>query len=87
MRVSDPREHELPDAGWIELEDAETGEHHLVYTGDPAFRKAYAALATESDDQLTSLVGRTGGEIIDVSTDEPFEAPLRRFFKRRSRRR
>ncbi|MFH0966233.1 MAG: DUF58 domain-containing protein [Methanobacteriota archaeon] len=38
IRVTDPRETELPDVGLIELEDAETGEQILVDTSDEFFR-------------------------------------------------
>ncbi len=32
ITVDDPREYQLPDAGWVELEDAETGQRLLVDT-------------------------------------------------------
>ena len=35
MRVVDPREVELPDAGVMVMQDAETGEQLLVDTSDP----------------------------------------------------
>src|SRR5690606_4141267 len=43
IRVSDPRERELPDAGFLELEDPETGEVALLDTGSRALRTAFAA--------------------------------------------
>src|SRR5438045_3629133 len=33
LRISDPREEDLPSVGLLELEDAETGEHLLLDTG------------------------------------------------------
>ena len=38
ITVDDPREHDLPDSGWIELEDAETGRRVLVDTGSREVR-------------------------------------------------
>jgi uncharacterized protein (DUF58 family) len=47
ITVDDPREYDLPDAGWVELEDAETGQRLLVDTvpyGVP-LRRAFAERA------------------------------------------
>ena len=41
IRLFDPREHELPDAGWIVVEDAETGELLSVDTSDREFRRRF----------------------------------------------
>src|SRR3954469_3451573 len=45
ITVDDPREHALPDAGWIELVDAESGEQVLVDTGNSTVRARFAELA------------------------------------------
>ena len=87
VRVRDPREVELPDAGLIELEDAETGEHVLVDTSDRDVREAFSRIADEEVQGLVSVIGRANGQLVEVSTEEPFEEPLRRFFARRDRRR
>ena len=39
IRLLDPREYELPDAGVIVVEDAETGEQLMVDSSDPEFRR------------------------------------------------
>lgn len=41
ISINDPRESEFPDAGLIELEDAETGTTHLVDSGSKQFRELY----------------------------------------------
>src|SRR5947209_18534071 len=43
VRLSDPREQELPAVGLVELEDAETGERLLVDTDNVALRESYRA--------------------------------------------
>ncbi len=50
IRLWDPREVELPDAGVIVVEDAETGGQLFVDTSDPAFRRRFrdAARAAKS---------------------------------------
>ena len=80
VRVTDPAEDALPDVGQVFLEDPETGEQVLVDTSDPAFRKAYA-------DAVAAADRRTGDDLrscrvpeVRVSTDEPYDRPLRRFY-------
>ncbi len=84
--LSDPREREIPKAGMIELEDAETGHRMLLDTSD---RRALAAFTEHTNarvqgqmDALTAM----GVDIIDVTTGEPYDRPLQRFFERRARR-
>ena len=84
--LSDPREREIPKAGMIELEDAETGHRMLLDTAD---RRALAAFTQHADarvqgqmDALTAM----GVDIIDVNTGEPYDRPLQRFFQKRARR-
>ncbi len=52
VRMVDPREHELPDAGLLYVQDAETGEVLLVDSSDPEFRRRLHALADEHDETI-----------------------------------
>jgi hypothetical protein len=45
VAIEDRRETELPDAGWLDLEDAETGSRRLVDTSDRQVRGRLRALA------------------------------------------
>ncbi len=85
--VTDPRELELPDAGLIELEDAETGELALVDTSDAGFRKRYAALAREREAKLRELFHSAGIDSIPVRNGKDPVRDLVVFFRRRERRR
>ncbi len=49
LRVVDPIDDELPDAGLIVVEDAETGEQLLVDSSDPLFRARFRAEASTSE--------------------------------------
>ena len=43
VRLVDPREYELPDAGLLFVQDAETGEQLLVDSSDPELRRRLRA--------------------------------------------
>ncbi len=44
INISDTRELEIPDIGYVQLEDEETGEQFLVNTSDDSFRETYKKL-------------------------------------------
>lgn len=81
IRITDMRERELPDIGYIELEDPETGEQLLVNTSDRQFRERYNRLVTESDAALAAGFSRAGIGTVPLLTNEPYEIPLKRFFR------
>ena len=60
VRVTDPREEELPAVGLLRVEDAETGERLLVDTSSRRVRDAYAAAAVQRREAVRQLarVGR-----------------------------
>lgn len=86
ISVTDPREHSLPDVGWITLEDAETGEQVLLNTKDIWTRNAYANLAEDQRNQFRKTVRSNGIDLLELSTDSSFVSPLIGFFRSRKRR-
>ncbi len=86
VKVSDPREAEIPDVGLIQLEDEETGEQLLVDTSDQSFRENYAKVVNEEEKRLNHLFNKNRIDVINISTDKSYELPLKRFFKIRERR-
>jgi uncharacterized protein (DUF58 family) len=87
IRVTDPREQELPDIGCVELEDPETGEQVLADTSDPAFRERFAAGVRAHGDELSRMFTKQGMRHISLQTTDPYEIPLARFFRSGKQRR
>ncbi len=86
LLVSDPREAELPDVGWITLEDAESGEQVVINTSDPEMRQAYMEQAKGRRDQINRAIRSSGVDLLELSTDDSYIPPLLNFFKIRMRR-
>ncbi len=86
MIVSDPREHSLPDVGWLTLEDAESRVQVELDTSDPAVRRGYAELASDRKKSLHRIIRSAGVDLLDLSTDESYVPPLLNFFGNRRRR-
>lgn len=86
LRVIDRREQQIPDIGLIELEDEETGEQLLVDTSDLEFRENYERQLKGYEETLFHSLRKIKVDVVNILTDEAFEAPLKRFFKLRLQR-
>lgn len=84
--MRDQNEEKIPDVGYIEIEDAETGEQMLVNTSDPSFRKEYSMLASKEDQRLTQLFRKCRVDGVRVHSHEDFFLILKRLFDLRKRR-
>jgi uncharacterized protein (DUF58 family) len=87
ISLSDPREIELPNAGYITFQDAETGELRSIDTGSAAVRKRFRQMGIARREMLRSQLIAAGVDQIDVSagTDD-YILDLVRFFRTRERR-
>jgi uncharacterized protein (DUF58 family) len=85
--LHDPRETELPEVGWIVLEDAETGDLIEVNTSDLRLQRMYAHQNRQRIERMRETFIRSGVDHFRVHTQEPYITALRAFFKQRERRR
>lgn len=86
ITVDDPRERALPDSGWIELADAETGERILVDAGNRLFRDRITRLAENRREQRRRGLAASGVDHLELDTATDYTVPLRRHFAARARR-
>ena len=86
VQISDPNEIELPNVGWITLEDPETGALETVNTSSRKVRRRYAERRTAWQSQLDATFKASGIDKIDLRTDQDYAPPLHSFFKRRAAR-
>jgi uncharacterized protein (DUF58 family) len=86
ITISDPRECELPDVGFITFRDAETDEIVEVDTRHPRVRALFREQAAGQTEKLSNRLRRAGVDQLPVITTEPYTTSLRRFFKTRERR-
>ena len=86
VRLSEQREESLPPLGYVEFEDAETGELFMANTSDSRFRAEFEEGAVKAREGLQRTFRRSCVDVIDIQTDESYVQPLMRFFKERERR-
>ena len=83
LKVSDPREKEIPDVGIVELQDAETARKVWVDTASKAVREHYAEKWAEREEKTRELLLHNRIDIADISTDSDYVAELIKLFKQR----
>jgi uncharacterized protein (DUF58 family) len=89
IAITDPREQNLPKVGYIELQDAETGEVGLFNTSNRTFRESFSAtqvrLAERRTRQLASMNVDSVNIVLD-ETEDPYSVPLMKFFQMRAKK-
>jgi len=84
--ITDPREAEMPPAGLVTLEDAESGQTRLVDTRSKAFREDLARRAEARQADLKDQLRATGMDLVVFDASGSMVDPLLRFFRERERR-
>jgi len=86
VTLSDPRESELPDVGFITLRDAETDEILELDAHHPRVRALFAQQAARRQQTLEQTLRRSGVDRLDIRTHLPYSNSLQSFFRMRERR-
>ena len=87
VRLVDPREFELPDAGLIVVEDAETGEQLMIDSSDPEFRRRLRAAGDEREKAVLDAARRAAVDLHVVTTEDDLVNAFVRIVESRKRRR
>ncbi|MBC7188341.1 MAG: DUF58 domain-containing protein [Calditrichaeota bacterium] len=86
LTITDPREVSLPDVGFIELEDAESGEVVLVDTSSAEVREMFQQRAFSDAEERARMFRTMNVDHVDIRTDQSYVEPLIRFFRMRAKR-
>jgi len=86
LTIRDPREMELPDIGFIELEDAETGEEILIDTSDLDLLSEFEQRNQEEMDGLTKFFKKNDIDFVDIRADKAYAPALIHFFRKRAKK-
>ncbi len=87
IRLWDPRETSLPDAGVIIMEDAETGEQLSVDTSSPEFRRRFQEVVTQRERSLNTTLRQAHVDLYSLSTAEDLVGAIVRMAELRKKRR
>ena len=85
LRLVDRREFELPDAGLLVVQDAETGEQLLVDSSDPVFRRRLREAGEAREAEVRDAARRAGVDLHVISTDDDLVTAFVRIVDSRKR--
>ena len=86
LRIADPAEMELPDAGLIRMTDPETGENVIINTSSRLVRQRWKLERAQHDAYLKAITAKSGVDMVDLRTDRDVMDPLSKFFLNRRKR-
>ncbi len=86
IRVIDPQEVELPNAGLVVVQDAETGAQMTVDTANPRFRARFAEAATAREAAIGEAAKKAGIDLFTISTADDVARSLLAMVARRKAR-
>ena len=81
IKVTDPREREIPDVGLVHVKDSETGAASWVNTSSRAVRERYAQWFRTVSDYEKHLFNKYQIDSEDIATDEDYVRGLMSLFQ------
>ena len=87
VTITDPREQEMPNAGIVSFEDAETREVFLVDAANRLLRDAFAKNSAAVLARRQQVFKQAGVDVINLRTDVAYTKELIRFFRKREKKR
>lgn len=83
IQVYDRADRQLPEAGLIQVVDAETGAMQWLDTEDAAVRTQYTKAFDQQKQYCVQAFRKTGASLMSLRTDEDYVKVLQGFFKGR----
>ncbi len=83
IRVYDPKEEQMINLGMVQMQDAETGEVHLVNTSSRKVRRSYEIFYREKVAEFKNAFTKSGAGILQCRVDESYVKKLLGYFKQR----
>ncbi len=86
ITLQDRREVEMPNVGFIALQDSETEEQFVFDTRSAQARELYAEINRNNAAERQQTLRANQVDFIDIQTDKSYVIPLVRFFRQRAAR-
>ncbi|SOS47849.1 conserved hypothetical protein [Tenacibaculum dicentrarchi] len=83
IRIYDKHDEEIPNLGMVPMQDAETGNIHLVNTSSKSVRNQYKENALRLADYFETSFKKSGSGTINTRVDESYVKKLLGYFKRK----
>lgn len=84
--VRDPHEVSFPPLGLLHMRDLESSEEALVDTSNQSVQEHFISSFETRDKFWRSLMRKAGSDFLELRTNEPYSAALRKYFENRGKR-
>lgn len=84
IKVYDKMDMTLPNAGMLQVMDAETGQTKWLDSGNPFIREEYQRSFLEATDYCKSVFVKAGCDLLHMRTDDDYVKVLQKFFLART---
>ena len=84
LQVRDKGEYFLPQVGFLQIKDAESGKKHIVNTYSKQLQYNCQMWWQDNENTLNDIFRRTNTDIVRLYTGEDYVPKLKEFFKKRS---
>lgn len=83
MRITDPRDEELPNMGLVQLRDLETGARKLIATGSRSAQRDHRSKREAARQYFEDSFKKAGSGSIETSIEDDYVRKLMAYFKQR----
>ena len=80
IKISDEKDLTLPDIGYVELQDAETGHKIWVNTSSPEFQREFEEQLKQQNQSIQSIFDKASAGLIDLQTGDDYTKKLHLYF-------
>jgi uncharacterized protein (DUF58 family) len=84
IKVYDKMDMQLPDAGMLQVMDAETGQTKWIDSSNDFVRQEYQRLFLEATERCKNIFVKAGCDLLHMRTDDDYVKVLQKFFLARS---
>lgn len=83
IRISDEKDNEIPEIGFAEFQDIETGEKIYVNTSDAHFRYQFNGMKKQYIKQIQNLFIKSSANFININSEKDYAKELYQYFRKR----
>ena len=83
IRISDEKDNEIPEIGFAEFQDIETGEKIYVNTSDAHFRYQFNEMKKQYIKQIQNLFIKSSANFININSEKDYAKELYQYFRKR----
>jgi uncharacterized protein (DUF58 family) len=83
LHIFDEKERQIPDIGFTQVQDAETGENYWIDFSNKRIRQQYQETYLNNLLHLKNQFIKNGADLLSIGTHDNYVPVLRQFFKKR----